>query len=274
MKKNMSALAMSVALAVGTMGYITTAQAQGAVADYTNTIHVTSDNTCDLTVTPPGQLTFNATWTATGTGAAMTSAMAINGDTPAAPPEIEVAITGGKGCVVNQLMLTTTLGAGVTQAPGGQKTYIKAVDGSTNNAYWRFTPYMAKISLYTDSAFTTGETGDASYTAPDGSVHAQNTTAAVGNQSATVTMEAQGVDGILMTDNWFTAGVDTSLVDGGNGVSHILTKDLTATYMSAKLGIGVALSKDPENAAGQPDKVTVANGDHVAIPFTITVSQA
>ncbi|KFD24796.1 hypothetical protein [Yokenella regensburgei] len=269
MKKNMTALAMSVAMAAGTLGCMNTAQADPVSADFSNNIHVISVNTCDIDVSlPTGSRDFVANWTRT---AASGSTMAVDAATLAEPPEILVAVNGGAGCKLDKLTLTTDLGAGVYLAPGGTRTFLKAVDGSSNGGYWRFTPTLAKATLYGDAAATSGATTSVDFIDPAG-VKVQQSTTAKGNQNDRLDMEGAGVKGVLMTNNYFTNALASALVSGTANETQLIAEDTNTSYKAMKIGISAILGTDPESAAGTPSALTVAEGDSVDIPFTINIS--
>lgn len=269
MKKNMSALAMSVAMAAGSLGYINVAQAEPVSANFSNNIHVVSENTCELDVTPPtGSRDFVANWTRT---AASGSTMAVDVATLATPPEILVAVNGGAGCKLDNLKLSTAID---DVSPVGTRTFLKAVTGSTNGGYWRFTPTVAKATLYADAAATSGATQSVDFIDPTGATLIQSESAK-GNRGGEVSdMETAGVKGILMTDNYFSDGVAASLVAAGSGNSQLKAQDPNGSYKAMKIGISAILGTDPENSAGTPAVLSVASGDSVDIKYTVTITTA
>lgn len=271
MKKNMTALAMSAALAAGSLGYIATAQAEPVSANFSNNIHVISENSCDLDVTlPTGSRDFVANWTRT---AASGSTMAVDAATLATPPEILVAVTGGASCKLDNLKLSTAIDD-VSPVPGGTRTFLKAVTGSTNGGYWRFTPTVAKATLYADAAATSGATTSVEFIDPTGEKLSQSASAKGTRSGEVPEMETAGVKGILMTDNFFSDGVAASLVAAGSGESQLKALDPNGSYKAMKIGISAILGTDPESAAGTPAVLSVASGDSVDIKYTVTITTA
>lgn len=273
MKKNMTALAMSAALAAGTLGYMSAAQAEPVSANFSNNIHVISTNSCDLDVTlPTGSRDFVANWTHPAASGAATT-MVVDAATVAAPPEILVAITGGAGCKLDNLKLSTAIDD-VSPVPGGTRTFLKAVTGSTNGGYWRFTPTVAKATLYADAAATSGATTSVEFIDPTGKTLSQSASAKGTRSGEVPQMETAGVKGILMTDNYFSDGVEASLVAAGSGESQLKALDPNGSYKAMKIGISAILGTDPESAAGTPAVLSVASGDSVDIKYTVTITTA
>lgn len=268
MKKNMTALAMTVAVAAGTMGYMVNATA--GTADYSATLTVVSDNTCDLSVTPPGSSDYNATWTATDDGnGGLSSTMAVDNSSPKEPLEILVSIAGGTNCAVNNINIETD-STGATQVPGDTYSWLHAVTGSSGG-YWRFVPTMASIKLYEDDAGTTGESKAVKFHAADGQDYDMNATAQAASGAST-TME-NGIDGVQLTASYIRADYKATLLSSSGRLTSILPDDQSKAYKSVKLGIGAVVASDPESASGGVAKESVTSGNSVDIPMVVTVSQ-
>lgn len=271
MKKNMTALAMSVAMATGAMGYMATAQAAevstSGTANYSATLNITSDVRCELAVTSPTTTTFNATWTAKDTSGTFGSTLD-TAASPAEPPEITVGVSGGGSCNIAGLQIITT-SEGSEPLTGKTYSFLKQVTGA-DGAYWRFVPTMSKITLFTNAAATSGSTTDVSFTAPDGTEHAMAATAQAARGAQVADWE--GATGKFMTANYLGADYKTALMTNGNNVSGIKPGDASVDYKAAKLGIGVLVSNDPETQAGTPAMHTVQTGDSADIPFVVAVN--
>lgn len=270
MKKNMTALAMSVAVAAGTMGYM--AAAQAGTADYSNTITISSEDTCQIDVSGPqgADAGFNATWTGvttSGTGVT-TGTLAVDADTSATPKVIKLKMTGGSKCNLSTIHLTTAA-TGSQNAAGGTTALIHPME-SGDGAFWRFVPLLASAKLYTDDNWSAGETTEVKFHAPDGSEHQQQPSA-VGHQSDDIP-SMDGVPGKLITNNSFGSGIQSALLTQTSGKSTIEPDDTQAIYQSAELGVGVALGANPETPGGTPDPKAVLDKDSVSIPFTVTVT--
>ncbi|MCU6244236.1 hypothetical protein, partial [Enterobacter asburiae] len=260
------AAAVAVASVIGCLGVVGSASAaiEGSNnVPFTTTINVTSDNTCTLTVTPPTNSAFTASWT--GSVASGTSSIAVTSENT--PRYIKVAANGGATCSLNAIKLETNAGTSLV------KKRPVASFGS-NGGYWTYGPAIADAKFYTDAAWKTAGTGTISVNTAGGSTAAVTTTVkeAKGARASSGTLGLY----IAMTDNYIAGAGNLSLTDVTNGFpSGTTTFTSSATdekYKSAEFGIGVALSGDPVDQAGTVDRALAANGDVVTMPFTVTVT--
>lgn len=267
-----SVVALSVAALMSGMGMSAMANAEtvgAASTTFTTTINVTSDNTCTLTVTPPADTSFSASWEGTTAVEPTTSTMT-NTTADTAPHYIKVTAAGGATCSLNNIKLVTT-------TPGTVINKRPAAAFGVSGGFWTYGPALADAKFYTDAAYTTQGTGTISLKAASGSVFTIGNTvtdpAGFKNDSGSLG------DNISLTDGYGNRPLPslmlTDAITGtADGVVSFTSSKPTEVYKSAEFGIGVALSVDPVNAEGVIDRMVAANNDVVNLPFTVTVTEA
>lgn len=272
MNNKLSVLALSVAALTGGLGMsgVANADVEGSAStDFTTTINVTSDNTCTLTVTPPADTSFSASWVA---NSASGTATMTNTTTDTNPHYITVTAAGGTTCSLNNVRLETT-------TPGKTINKRPAITFGSSGGNWTYGPALAAFQFYTDDAFTTAATGavtghnaQGTYELSQGTTTAKEHAGDIGTASATLGPN------MALTDSYSNFIANASLTDIKDGLPSgsvtFSTDKPTEIYKSAKFGIGVTVSTAPVDAVGTRDIALAANGDVVTMPFTVTVTEA
>ncbi|WP_332631247.1 hypothetical protein [Citrobacter sp. ESBL3] len=241
---------------------------------FTTTVHVVSDNTCQLTVTPPAVTAFDATWT--GNTASATSSIVVNN--PAIDP-IQVVATGGTNCSLNNTRISGT----VTGTPTPAATNPTVAHGviqqaGSSGGGWAYMPVVARIRLFTDSAFTSQTSATVTATGADGIVKEQKPTPVYTAGASVNYKSTLGLRGIMLDDSYYDGNVDglPLLTNAGMGGSaSYTTSSPQEVYKSAMFNISGIIGINPVNAAtGVEDLSAVANGDTVVMPLTVTITEA
>lgn len=243
---------------------------------FTTTVHVVSDNTCQIDVTPPAVTAFDATWT--GNTASATSDIVVNN--PAIDP-IQVVATGGTNCSLNNTKISAIVTGRPNPAPTNDTLAHSVIQpfGSSGGG-WSYMPVVARIQLFTDSAFTSRTTATITGTGADGSVKQQeDELSAARTRGGKINMGSTlGQTGLTMDDIYFSGtaiGLPLLTNAGTAGTVSYTTSSPQEVYKSAMFNISGLIGINPVNAAtGVEDLTVAANGDTVVIPLTVTITEA
>ncbi len=241
---------------------------------FTTTVHVVSDNTCQLTVTPPAVTAFDATWT--GNTASATSSIVVNN--PAIDP-IQVVATGGTNCSLNN----TRISARVSGTPNPASTNATNAHSviqpfGSSGGGWAYIPAVTRIQLFTDNAFATPTSATVTGTGADGIAKPQSATVVGvrgedGNYTSTL-----GQRGARLDDNYFDGilgGLPLLTNAGVAGTVSFTTSSPQEVYKSAMFNIAGIIGINPvDESTGVVDLSTAANGDTVVMPLTVTITEA
>ncbi len=241
---------------------------------FTTTVHVVSDNTCTLTVTPPAVTAFDATWT--GNTASATSSIVVNN--PAIDP-IRVVATGGTTCQVNNTKISATV-SGIPNPAATDSTAAHAVIqpfGSSGGG-WSYIPLVSRIQLFTDDAFATPTTEQITAVGADGKTDPQLYGPSRHRNSQGNFTSQLGQDGVVLDDLYFggnLAGMALLTNAGVAGTVSFSTASPQEVYKSAMFNISGVIGINPVNAVtGVVDLSAAANGDTVVMPLTVTITEA
>lgn len=266
--KKLEAAALPLAVAAAFVG-VTPAHAAitgSTTTDFTARVNVVSDNTCTLTVTPPANTVFEATWTAN----VASGTSGFSNLTTSAPPEISVVAEGAPTCSLNAVKIITAV-TGATERVGRSAALVSFGSSGGN---WAVMPFVARARYFTDTAATTP--GGATVT-----LHS-----AVGGDAEDVRASASSTAG---TQTNFTSRGGPSFTQaylmadsyvGGQLGTDALEDTTTATfstaevYKSALFGISARIGSAPVDSTGAIDLNLAANGDVVNMPFTVTITEA
>ncbi len=245
---------------------------------FTTTVHVVSDNTCTLTVTPPAVTAFDATWT--GNTASATSSIVVNN--PAIDP-IRVVASGGTTCQVNNIKISATV-SGIPNPAANSATGAHAVIqpfGSSGGG-WTYIPLVSRVQLFTDAAFTTPTAAAIRGVGADGQSRVEQSTedgpVDTRGQIRTSVKQFLGQHGVQLDDGWantLLSGWPLVTNAGGGGTFSFSTDSPQEVYKSAMINISGIIGINPVNAVtGVEDLSAAANGDTVVMPLTVTITEA
>jgi hypothetical protein len=278
-KTKLSVATLAVLTALG-MGYSSLALATGTPTPqvFTANINVHSDIQCPIVVTTPTADKWDLDWTYAAAGP--TSALTYVAGTTATPLPLSVAFdTAGAtpadaSCIMNKV---TFAGDAAANVPVAGSTYKHA---TSNGGFWRFIPVIAKAEMFSDVALVTPITA--------GDVHVTNAGGTDVTSGAATAANATGlstawtapwvwaaiadVDPVPATDGYLGTVGYVPLTAAGAGDTVTLENQLAGTdAKSARIGMGVILASNPEDAAGALSYTAVRDGDTVSIPFTVNV---
>ena len=271
MKKKFSATALAIATIMG-LGYSTMALADSAPVDFNASVKVISDQKCELNVKADSVQSWDLTWTKAATNSSIAY-----GSASTAPLFINVNTSNDSvaPCKLNSVHVGTNVTESSTVAPDNDAVYRQPVGAS---GFWRFSPVLAKIDLYSDNAFATNvnaAAGALTIMDAQGNSHTQAATPAIQQTNRTESTSLLGftsVGAVSLTDNYISANGFVPLsVNQGGEVSYSMA-NTNVDIHSMKIGVGVILAKDPENATGTVDKEVPVDGDVVTMPWVMTVT--
>ncbi|HBC0589384.1 TPA: hypothetical protein I3599_004758 [Enterobacter cloacae] len=232
-------------------------------------VNISSDVTCALTVSKPGNTTLTANWTRkAGDNPESTF---VNTTADKNPMYISVAASGASNCALNNMKIITS-----TTAPNTSgSTWLHAANFGSLNGAWNFAPFLTDLKLYTDDNYGTAGTGAIAITDAIGRAYnVQSSTS--GSEGAWTGGDA----GKYQMTNTFLVGGSHNMADmlahnSTTGTITFSTDSATEMYKSAKIGIGAVLGTDPINRnTGTVDKTLAANGDVATMNWTVTVSES
>lgn len=266
MKSKMTAAALTVC-SVLSLGYSSFAAAEAI--NFDASIKVTSDQKCELQTVAEGGTSWNITWNKTG----LTSSFDY-GTAPTNPLFIKVSSSSGSQlqCLLNTVHVGTNVSGSAEPDPDKTSVYLMPVGSS---GFWRFSPVLAKIELFTDNDFTTkAEAGDLTVTDAEEKTHIQTASPEVLQSAQTVSSSLPGfskVGAVSLTDNYLSADGFVPLAAGPGGeVSY--TMETPVNIHSMKIGVGVIVAMDPEDSTGEVNKDVPVDGQTIAMPWLTTVS--
>lgn len=265
-KLAISALPLAVATAFACVTPAHAALSGSAETKFTATLNVVSDNECTLTVTPPANTEFKATWTAN----VASGTSAFSDLTTSAPPEVLVAAAGATNCTINNVRIATQV-TGATALTGASAARVNF--GSSGGA-WAILPFVARARYFTDTDATVAGTAEVTlHTSVAGDT--ENVRATPSRTAGeTGNLEPQGgpsfAKSYLLADSYVNAALFTNAL--GDITTATFSKE--EVYKAALFGISARIGSAPIDPTGAIDLNLAANGDVVNMPFTVTVTEA
>ncbi len=241
------------------------------------TVTMTSTNKCTVTVSPSTATLMGAAWrygeNPPVQGAPSTDMTLTTGNEP---PTVTVAASGPDACTVNNMIVRTSLGNGVTPAPmtAGQQIAFRKNFGS-QGGFWRFMPYLANATFYTarTPSEATEATGTITWHSPSqGYTPTFEKTPQKHAGDRVDLQESMGGEAMFLTDEYVSDG-GALLIDGGNNQGTFSTSAPDELYKSARLSFGALLSTDPENVNGVRDPMLAVDGDTASMTWTVYIDQ-
>lgn len=234
--------------------------------DFTARVNVVSDNTCMLTVTPPANTVFEATWTAN----VASGTNGFSNLTTSAPPEISVVSEGASTCSLNAVKINTAVTGATTKAG-----YAAAlVNFGSSGGSWAVMPFVARARYFTDAAAKTpGAAQVTLHTAHYGDAQLVRGTVSYPAGTSNQAVHKGGPSfehAYLMADSYVSFSLGTDAL----GDITTATFSTAEVYKSALFGISARIGSAPVDSTGAIDLNRAANGDVVNMPFTVTITEA
>lgn len=268
--KKLEAAALPLAVAAAFVG-VTPAHAAitgNTTTDFTARVNVVSDNTCTLTVTPPDNTVFEATWTAN----VASGTSGFSNLTTSAPPEVSVVAEGAATCSLNAVKIVTAV-TGATERAGKSAALVNF---GNSGGSWAVLPFVARARYFTDTAATTpGVATVTLHTAVAGDTE-QVTSSPTGKGIAGTSGQFTTRGGPSFAKSYLMADsyVRDQLATDALGDTTTATFSKAEVYKSALFGISARIGSAPVDSTGAIDLNLAANGDVVNMPFTVTITEA
>ncbi|HBC0589207.1 TPA: hypothetical protein I3599_004579 [Enterobacter cloacae] len=234
-------------------------------------VNISSDVTCALTVSKPGNTALTANWTRkAGDNPESTF---VNTTADKNPMYISVAASGASNCALNNMkIITSTTAQNISGSVGQGSKWFHVVNFGSLNGAWKFAPFLTDLKLYTDNHYGVAGSGNITITNANGSPL---------TVQSTVKAHEGSIDSekYRMTDSYIVGGAfnmgDMLMHNSLTGTITFSTDSAAEMYKSAKIGVGAVLGTDPivRNTA-TVDKTVAANGDVATMNWTVTISEA
>ncbi|EPE7788948.1 hypothetical protein ACSOQX_003019 [Yersinia enterocolitica] len=277
MKSKVTMTALAVCTVLG-LGYNTMASANITSVDFSTTITVDSPNTCTFTsAVAGGNSSWDLRWALTTAGDPTSSSMVSNSPTDPLFVNVMADIGSAAACTLNKMTFGTDMKT-ATVAGAGDEENVYRVE-TANGGFWRYAPVLSKLELFTTNTGADDEDSASLVTLTNitvkdanGASHAQQAVAGpAGKQEGTAFKGFKNQKAMLLTDSFF-GSADVPLSKGSSSVALSFIDSTSAIIKSARIGVGVIVASNPEDAQGYVDVDAVNGGESINLPFVINIT--